>query len=84
MEEAGLKGLVIDYATIRGFAHAICSCCGKIYQSRPTHVSTEGRDDRELDRLTASVIGHRTLPMVILINGGSASALKSWRVAFRI
>lgn len=75
MEEAGLKGLVIDLRdNPGGLLTQSARVAEKFIKAGQLIVSTEGRDDRELDRLTASVIGHRTLPMVILINGGSASA----------
>ena len=73
MEEAGLKGLVLD---LRDNPEA-CSHNPPALRknsSRPPPSFPLKDAGRELDRLVATVIGHRTLPMVILINGGSASA----------
>ena len=75
MEEAGLKGLVLDLRdNPGGLLSQSARVAEKFIKAGQLIVSTEGRDARELDRLTARIIGHRTLPMVILINGGSASA----------
>jgi carboxyl-terminal processing protease len=75
MEEAGLKGLVLDLRdNPGGLLTQSARVAEKFIKAGQLIVSTEGRDGRELDRLVATVIGHRTLPMVILINGGSASA----------
>ena len=75
MEEAGLKGLVLDLRdNPGGLLTQSARVAEKFIKEGQLIVSTEGRGARELDRLVATVIGHRTLPMVILINGGSASA----------
>ena len=75
MEKAGMKALVLDLRDNPG---------GLLTQSvRVTEmfvkkgqlvVSTEGRNAREQEKHFAMTGKHRKLPMVVLVNGGSASA----------
>ncbi len=75
MEEAGLKGLVLDLRdNPGGLLTESARVTEKFIKAGQLIVSTEGRDARELDRLMSAAANHRTFPLVILINGGSASA----------
>ena len=75
METAGMKGLIMD---LRGNPGGLLSQSAlvteKFVKSGQLIVSTEGRDGQLQDQLFATARTHRTLPMVILVNGNSASA----------
>jgi carboxyl-terminal processing protease len=75
METAGMKALIMD---LRGNPGGLLSQSAlvteKFVKSGQLIVSTEGRNGQLQDKLFATAKTHRTLPMVILVNGNSASA----------
>ena len=76
MEEAGLKALVLDLRdNPGGLLDQSAYVTEKFVPKGQLVVTTEGRQQRQLDKLVASGrFKQRTLPMVVLVNGGSASA----------
>ncbi len=76
MEEAGLKALVLDLRdNPGGLLDQSAYVTEKFVPKGQVIVTTEGRQQRQLDKLVASGrFKQRTLPMVVLVNGGSASA----------
>ncbi|HIL23866.1 MAG TPA: S41 family peptidase [Verrucomicrobia bacterium] len=76
MEEAGLKALVLDLRdNPGGLLDQSAYVTEKFMPKGQVIVTTEGRQQRQLDKLVASGrFKQRTLPMVVLVNGGSASA----------
>jgi carboxyl-terminal processing protease len=75
MERSGMKALVLD---LRGNPGGLLTQSVRVTEMFVKNgqlvVSTEGRNAREQEKLFASAKKHRKLPMVVLVNGGSASA----------
>ena len=75
MERGGMKALVLD---LRGNPGGLLTQSVRVTEMFVKNgqlvVSTEGRNAREQEKLFASAKNHRKLPMVVLVNGGSASA----------
>ena len=75
METAGMKALIMD---LRGNPGGLLSQSAlvteKFVKSGQLIVYTQGRNGQLQDKLFATAKTHRTLPMVILVNGNSASA----------
>ena len=76
MEEHGLKAIVLDLRdNPGGLLTQSAYVTEKFVPEGQVVVTTEGREQRQLDKLVASGrFKERTLPMVVLVNGGSASA----------
>jgi len=76
MEEHGLKAIVLDLRdNPGGLLTQSAYVTEKFVPKGQVVVTTEGREQRQLDKLVASGrFKERTLPMVVLVNGGSASA----------
>jgi carboxyl-terminal processing protease len=75
MEKAGLQALIMDLrGNPGGLLHQSALVTEKFVKSGQLIVSTEGRGGHLQDKLFATAKTHRTLPMVILVNGDSASA----------
>jgi len=76
MEERGLKAIVLDLRdNPGGLLTQSAYVTEKFVPEGQVVVTTEGREQRQLDKLVASGrFKERTLPMVVLVNGGSASA----------
>ena len=75
MEEKGMKGLVMD---LRGNPGGLLSQSARVTEKfvkeNQLIVSTEGRNAKEQDHLIAKSVNPRKLPLVVLVNEGSASA----------
>lgn len=76
LENAGMKGLILDLRdNPGGLLDQAAGVCGRFLPPRTLVVSTEGRDPREKREFRATRNGkHINVPMVVLVNGGSASA----------
>ena len=76
MEQSGLKALVLDLRdNPGGLLDQSAFVTEKFVPKGQLVVTTEGRQKRQLDKLVArGRHKQRTLPMVVLVNGGSASA----------
>ena len=75
MEANGIKGLVLDLRdNPGGLLTQSARVTEKFIEENQLIVSTEGRNKKEQDRLIAESKIHRKMPLVILVNGGSASA----------
>ncbi len=76
MEEQGIKALVLDLRdNPGGLLTQSAYVAEKFVPEGQVVVTTEGRKQRQLDKLVASGrFKQRTLPIVVLVNGGSASA----------
>ncbi len=76
MEKAGLKALVLDLRdNPGGLLDQSAYVTEKFVPKGQLVVTTEGRQNRQLDKLVASGrYKQRKLPMAVLVNGGSASA----------
>ena len=74
-EKAGMKGLIIDLRdNPGGLLDQAVKVSEKFLPRNQLIVSTEARQIADIARYTASGRNARTVPMVILVNGGSASA----------
>ncbi len=75
LDADSLSGLILDLRDNPGgnFIEAIKVCREFLPRGAPI-VSTRGRDGREGQRFTARETGNLDLPLVVLINSGSASA----------
>ena len=75
MEENGMDGLILD---LRGNPGGLLSQSAlvteKFVKENQLIVSTEGRNAKEQDRLISRSESSRDLPLVVLVNEGSASA----------
>ena len=75
MERGGMKALVLDLRdNPGGLLTQSVRVTEMFVKNGQLVVSTEGRNAREQEKLFASAKNHRKLPMVVLVNGGSASA----------
>jgi carboxyl-terminal processing protease len=76
LSQAGLRGLIVDLRdNPGGLLDQAASVCGKFVPARTLLVSTEGRDPAEKREYHATSRGlHVDVPMVVLVNGSSASA----------
>ena len=75
MEKAGMQALIMDLrGNPGGLLNQSALVTEKFVKSGQLIVSTEGRGGHLQDKLFATAKTHRTLPMVILVNGDSASA----------
>jgi carboxyl-terminal processing protease len=75
MERAGMNALVLDLRdNPGGLLTQSVRVTEMFVKNGQLVVSTEGRNAREQEKLFATAIKHRNFPMVILVNGGSASA----------
>ena len=75
MEEAGMKALVLDLRdNPGGLLTQSARVAEKFLKRGELVVFTEGRKQREQDRLVALGANPRTMPLVVLINENSASA----------
>ena len=75
MEENGMKGLILDLRdNPGGLLTQSARVTEKFLEEKQLIVSTEGRNAKEQERLVAKSETHRKIPLVVLINGGSASA----------
>ena len=78
LEEQGMKGLVLDLrGNPGGLLDQAVAVCEKFLPRGQLIVSTEGRGENQKTEYTAKGLKPRSkekLPMVILVNGGSASA----------
>ena len=75
MEKAGMKGLVLDLRdNPGGLLQQSSLVAEKFLKAGQLVVSTEGRNGRVQEKLVASAANHRMLPIVVLVNQGSASA----------
>ena len=75
MEKAGMKALVLDLRNNPGGLLTQSARVAEMFIKKgELIVSTEGRNARIQEKLFAESDKHRKLPMVILINNGSASA----------
>jgi carboxyl-terminal processing protease len=76
LEAQGLQGLIVDLRdNPGGLLDAAAKVCEKFLQPRTLVVSTEGRDPAEKKEYRATSRGQLPkLPLVVLVNGGSASA----------
>lgn len=74
LERKGLKGLILDVRNNGGgYINAAQETCSQFLPSGQVVVSVVGRKrDKEVSRSSGST--HRNVPMVVLINGYSASA----------
>ncbi len=74
-EKAGMKGLIIDLRdNPGGLLDQAVKVSEKFLPRGQLVVSTEARQIADIAKYTASGRNSRTVPMVILVNGGSASA----------
>ena len=75
MEENGMKGLILDLRdNPGGLLTQSARVTEKFLEEKQLIVSTEGRNAKEQERLIAKSETHRKIPLVVLVNGGSASA----------
>jgi len=75
MEGNGMQGLVLDLRdNPGGLLTQSARVTEKFLTENQLIVSTEGRNAKEQDRLVSESETHRKMPLVILVNGGSASA----------
>ena len=75
MEEKGMRGLVLDLRdNPGGLLSQSARVTEKFVKENQLIVSTEGRNAKEQDRLIAKSETNRGLPLVVLVNEGSASA----------
>jgi carboxyl-terminal processing protease len=76
LEAQGLQGLIVDLRdNPGGLLDQAAKVCEEFVQPRTLVVSTEGRDPAEKKEYRAtSRAQHLKLPLVLLVNGGSASA----------
>ena len=75
MEENGMKGLILDLRdNPGGLLTQSARVTEKFLEEKQLIVSTEGRNAKEQERLVAKSETHRKIPLVVLVNGGSASA----------
>jgi carboxyl-terminal processing protease len=75
MEEKGMRGFVLDLRdNPGGLLSQSARVTEKFVKENQLIVSTEGRNKKEQDRLLAKSDMYRKLPLVVLINEGSASA----------
>ena len=75
MEENGMKGLILDLRdNPGGLLTQSARVTEKFLEEKQLIVSTEGRNAKEQERRVAKSETHRKIPLVVLINGGSASA----------
>ncbi|MEQ2010337.1 MAG: S41 family peptidase [Limisphaerales bacterium] len=74
-EKAGMKGLIMDLRdNPGGLLDQAVKVSEKFLPRGQLVVSTEARQIADIAKYTASGRNSRTVPMVILVNGGSASA----------
>lgn len=76
LNSQGMRGLVLDLRdNPGGLLDQAARVCERFVEPRQLVVSTEGRDPAERREYRAGRRGERTTaPMVVLVNGGSASA----------
>ncbi len=75
MEANDVKALVLDLRdNPGGLLPQSARVAEKFIPKDQLIVSTEGRDQREQEQFKSKSLMHRTLPLVILVNSGSASA----------
>tara|TARA_B100000614_G_scaffold256959_1_gene276438 strand:+ start:17 stop:1036 length:1020 start_codon:yes stop_codon:yes gene_type:complete len=75
MEANNVKALVLDLRdNPGGLLPQSARVAEKFIQKDQLIVSTEGRNQREQEQFKSKSLMHRTLPLVILVNSGSASA----------
>ncbi len=76
LDRAGMRGLILDLRdNPGGLLDQAAAVCGRFLPPRTMVVSTEGRDPRQKREFRAPRSGeHIDHPMVVLVNGGSASA----------
>lgn len=76
LEAAAMKALILDLRdNPGGLLDQAAAVCGRFVAPGTIVVTTEGRDPREKREFRVSRNGkHLDLPMVVLVNGGSASA----------
>lgn len=75
LEKAGMKGLIMDLRdNPGGLLDQAVKVSEKFLPRGQLVVSTEARQVADVAKYTASGRNTRTVPMVILVNGGSASA----------
>ena len=76
LSNAGMKGLILDLRdNPGGLLDQAAKVCGKFLPPGTLVVSTEGRDPKERREFHVPRLGHHyETPMVLLVNGGSASA----------
>jgi len=76
LQGQGMQGLVLDLRdNPGGLLDQAAKVCERFVEPRQLVVSTEGRDPAERREYRAGRrVGRTTVPMVVLVNGGSASA----------
>ena len=76
LAKAGMKGLILDLRdNPGGLLDQAAKVCGRFLPPRTLVVSTEGTDPKERREFLVPRVGrHIETPMVVLVNGGSASA----------
>jgi carboxyl-terminal processing protease len=76
LKDQGMRSLILDLRdNPGGLLDQAARVCEKFLPARTLVVSTEGRDPAERREYRAAVRGgHLEVPMVLLVNGGSASA----------